>query len=214
MISTRSTKSRQGFTIVELMIATLIFSVLLVMATSAVIFVSRQFHKGVVINRTQEVARTIAEEISRNIQFSEEDPLVQPGALCMAGKGYVFKLDNKLVDGTPNPQESNNVFVRYKDCMDTSAGSTWPPSTFPNEGFDDPGTELMGKNMRLSKLSITPVSIGGGSAWNIEVIVAYGDTDLLDVNENGVPSAKCRSGTGSHFCSVSNIKQTVVKRID
>jgi prepilin-type N-terminal cleavage/methylation domain-containing protein len=66
----RQRKSQAGFTIVELMIATLVFAVVLILITVGVLTFTRSFFKGINQSRTQNAARTVIETISQGIQFS------------------------------------------------------------------------------------------------------------------------------------------------
>lgn len=60
-----------GFTIVELLIATAVFSMVLLGTATMVIQVSRMYYKGIVSTRTQNETRALLEAISRPIQLEE-----------------------------------------------------------------------------------------------------------------------------------------------
>lgn len=62
----------------EFMVATAIFSVVLLMCSFAILHVGRMFYKGVITNRTQDVARKLSEDISDNIRFGvgSSDPAI------------------------------------------------------------------------------------------------------------------------------------------
>ncbi len=73
------TDKQKGFTIIELLLATAVFSLVLVGATSALIQIGRMYYKGLTTSNTQETARRIMEDVSRNIQFSGATPTDTPG---------------------------------------------------------------------------------------------------------------------------------------
>ncbi len=60
----------RGFTIVELMIATVVFSLVMVICLVGMVQVSRAYYKGITISKTQEAGRFLMDEISSTIQFS------------------------------------------------------------------------------------------------------------------------------------------------
>src|SRR3989344_6639968 len=100
---------KEGFTIVELLIATSVFAVLLLLCSVALIQISRVYYKGVTTTRTQEASRNIIDDISRGIQFSGgtvTDPLPdvsQPGVsyFCVNNARYTYKLDTQVTDNSP-----------------------------------------------------------------------------------------------------------------
>jgi prepilin-type N-terminal cleavage/methylation domain-containing protein len=61
-----------GFTLLELLIATTVFSVILLLAATAMIQIGRTYYKGNQQTRVQETARDMIEQISKDIQFSGE----------------------------------------------------------------------------------------------------------------------------------------------
>jgi len=229
--------NKQGFTIVELMIATMVFSVILLLITFGMLQVGRTYYKGITSTKTQNAARSIMDRISQAIQFSggevkETPPVGAPGtvyAFCINDQQYSFLIDKQLTDGSPNPDQSKHVLV-----VDTPAGgcnTTTPPDlnnpadlkdamVFPDAV--DP-EELMGANMRLAKLSVTPDPTDPGitdpslgiSLWRITVKVVYGDNDLL-INDSTDPDyhQKCAaSSAGTQFCAFSELSTVVKKRV-
>lgn len=199
--------NQKGFTIVELMIATMVFSVILVLVTMGIIQVSRTYYKGINEANTQDTARSIMETIGQAIQFSGGTVTAlktpeQPGsmqAFCVGNTQFSYNLGTQLVTGTPGSGQSNSV-LRQNTVANCNAGSA-PLTT---------GQELMAPNMRLAELTVDAVP--GGLAYKIHVKVAYGDSDLL--NNPTAPSALCKGSNGSQFCSVSDISTTVYKRVN
>jgi prepilin-type N-terminal cleavage/methylation domain-containing protein len=91
----------KGFTIIELLIATVIFSVILLVITGAIVQFGRIYYKGVVQSRTQERTRAITDSVVRNIQFSEEGSPTQVGSCYRIGnQSYNFSQNSlKLTEG-------------------------------------------------------------------------------------------------------------------
>lgn len=211
-------KRQAGFTIIELMIATTIFSIILVVATSGVIAIGRMYYKGITSSKTQETTRFIMEEISRNRQFSggatsqTPDPAALPAmgdpagfnqAVCFGKDRYVYRINDKV-------ESPSSIGLRYDDTR--NALSSCDPAYTG-------GKQMLGANMRL--LDFVIISAGEGKT-KIKVKVAYGDNDLLDIYDNdsvtrtAIPykDAQCRSGiAGSNFCATAELASVVNKRI-
>lgn len=205
----RPTK-QNGFTILELMIATTVFGVLLMILTFATIFITKQFYSGLTQARTQQVARTIVDQISRSIQFSsgtvtDTDPdATYAGLVCAADRGFNYILFQQL---TEPPIDASRHQVNRVTSVASGAGSC---NRQPLNGLV--GDELLGNGMRLTKLDVAPVA-GTNGAWSITVRVVYGDDDLLTDSTDPIdPNVSCKSGAGSQFCATSELTVTVFKR--
>lgn len=198
---------QHGFTIVELMIATLVFSVVLLLVTTGIIQVSRTYYKGINESNTQDTARSIMETVGEAIQFSggavgQTDTTEQAGVLkafCVGDTQFSYRLGTQLVTGTPGSGQTNSVL--RKNTVSNCNSSSPALAT---------GQELLSPNMRLSELTVIPIP--GGVAYTIRVKVVYGDTDLL--NNPTTSAALCKGKNGTQFCSASDISTTVYKRVN
>lgn len=192
-------KRQQGFTIIELMIATLVFATILILLSVGLIQITRIYYKGLTTSRTQGTARNIMDDITRGIQFSggRVTPLADDHGtkyFCVNNDRYSFRLNQKLVDGV------NHVLVKDTDSACAGAANLSSPPAG--------ATELMAPNMRLAKLEI---SVGTNQLYSVTLRVVAGDNDLLDLTDPA--KAFCRNGSGSQFCAVSELQSTVEKRI-
>lgn len=207
----------KGFTIVELMIATSIFGVILIVAASGVIAVGRMYYKGITSSRTQEVARSVIETVSRTIQFTGQ-PMSTGGSfpgtqsICFGRDRYTYTIDEKIVDPPPDV-----IGLKHDIRTDLDVCA-------PLEPDDSAGTELLPGGTRLLDFQITPTD-SSNLTYRINVKVAYGDNDLLthyppNADDAASPTASsatglCRGGiAGSHFCSVSELETVVSKRVE
>lgn len=66
--------NQRGFTLLELMIATTIFSSILLLLTFGLINIGKSYYKGRNTARTQELARRVMDEISQSIRFGDRAP--------------------------------------------------------------------------------------------------------------------------------------------
>lgn len=217
-------KNQRAFTIIELMIASVVFSVIILLVSTGVIRIGNSYYSGVLRARTQDTARNIIDEISRGIQFSgvgviSTRPVVatDPGyaaatngsvyGFCVNNIGYSYVMDKKLANSTAGDTVRYGLIRYDSDC------STFVPVNVADLAFAGGLTnqrELLGIGMRLSDLNV--VFDSTSNTATITVGIASGDDDLF--NETGTAINKtCKSGAGSQFCAVSKLTTTVQKRI-
>lgn len=212
-LAKKQTKSEHGFTLVELMIATTVFSVFLLIVTTLVLQVTRAYTKGIISSKTQETARVISNELSRAVQFGGSDMFIPaatpaPGVtsyMCIGSQRYTYMLGKQLKTTITNPPDQTS-HVLVADSVSTCPSGAGP-LTITDTKIQ---RELIGENMRLANLSVS--RIGTTNLYTIRVRVAYGDADLLDVPTS--QTVLCRGQTGSsQFCAVSELVTTVEKRL-
>jgi prepilin-type N-terminal cleavage/methylation domain-containing protein len=228
-----SHKSNEGgFTLIELLIATAVFSVVLLTISAGIIQIGRLYYKGITSARTQEVARTVMDDISQSIQFSSGQ-IVDIGplnysnsldrsnsrAVCVATKLYSFKFGQQR-SGTRHSLVARDV---PNGCNTTPADDL---DTGPIVG-----NELLGDSMRLADL-IVQQQVGDVNTYRVSIRVVYGDDDLLcNADATNGPSScgstqqwtdvnaiaatrklACKNiRSGTQFCAASELS-TIVKR--
>jgi prepilin-type N-terminal cleavage/methylation domain-containing protein len=217
-----------GFTIIELMIATMVFSVILIGATTSTVQIGRLYYKGIIMSRTQETARNIMDTISRPIQFTGSNVrLAQPSpvntggiptnALCVGDQRYTYAINAQVDSNAPIGSYTNHI-ARHGLWQDTLKTVDSPCTILtmtqaqPSDGNTKTGfvgKELLGQNMRLSKFDVSQ----NGNLWGLDTIVIYGDDDLLLPDGNN--PVNCKSAAESaQWCAVSSLKTQVYKRIN
>lgn len=216
-------KSQGGFTIIELLIATAIFSVIVLIATSVIIRIGQQYYKGVTVAKTQEVNRNIMEEMTRVVQFSSADISVEtpvnPGdpdyptrVFCIGDTRYFYSLGTQF----KAPYSTAQSDLGREGLVAQRLNSGFSCQTCLNSNASCAGStqQLLAENMRLQQFSV--VKIANSDAWSISVAVAYGDADLMSNYSAGrftdITNARCLTGvSGSSFCATSRL-DTIVKR--
>lgn len=177
---------RRGFTIIELLIATVTFSLVLLIITGAIIQFSRVYYKGVVTSKTQETARSVADELARAAQFSRSYDGSNSSAYCFGNKVFSYGKETAM-------DASKGVVTKNGSCA-------------PDFTLSGSNRQLLGENMNLIDLSVAPNA--EGTRYTISVTVAYGSKD--DRNPDGT----CKTLTlGGQFCSVSTVTSTVTRRL-
>jgi hypothetical protein len=214
------------------MISTVVFSLVLLAATAALVQISRMYYRGITSAKTQEVARNVMDEISQSIQFSGQtirQPSYPGGVqavgpeiiatqqgnnadtfyFCIGPKRYSFAVDRML---TPNPtagtkQKRHVLWVDQplSGCADSNVAID--PVDLTSSSLTD-GRELLQENMRITKLSLFQTTDG---LWNIDLSIVYGEDDLLAV-VNGRQVCE-GSSLGVEFCAIAELSSKVYRRI-
>lgn len=207
-------ENEKGFTILELMIATTIFTFILLLCTFGLIQIGKIYYKGITASRTQSVARSISDDVSQAIQYSGMDVEPTSPSLSINGGGedvdvgnrkYNYVLGRLLVDGATSTGQANSVLRATTIGADGQAVAGQTPR------------ELLNSRMWLSRFD---VSLTNG-IYRVSVQVVSGDQDLVE-DKNGKAytdpnfdrdSLRCKADTGSQFCAVSGLYTDVVKRL-
>ncbi len=226
--------SQDGFTIVELMIATAIFAIMLVLTTTTIIGITQTYTKGSVEGQTQQTARAVLSDISQAIEFNDSNDITvttnSSGDVyyfCAGSDVYVYQLDKYLSPTLTGSEYSTWTLVRfpYSSCT-VPLNSLNQPDPLGQAGAE----ELLTTNERLGWLYIVPFAINGETAYTINLEIGYGDNSLLNdttstnggYDVNALPTAppvsahykySCQSGPDSSFCATSTLTTTVIPRI-
>ncbi|MBA3758298.1 prepilin-type N-terminal cleavage/methylation domain-containing protein [Candidatus Saccharibacteria bacterium] len=194
----------RGFTIIELLIATMVFSFILLLAAAGLIQVGRLYQKGVIRSQTQEVARSVMINISESIQFNggSVSTIVDTGdtkGYCIENKRISYRLNKKLVPGIAvSPQ------TKYALVVDNFPGCSASSTAQNLSGGTAIGNELLSPNMRITELVITEPS---NNLYQISLKIAYGDDDLFN-------AGNCIANRiGGAYCATASLSTTVQKRI-
>jgi prepilin-type N-terminal cleavage/methylation domain-containing protein len=225
---------QSGFTIVELMIATAVLSVLLLLSTSVILGVGNLYNKGVNQSRTQDDARSIIDEVTQHLQLNASKGSITTAAgtgadagesaYCIGTTRYTYVLGQQLDGGGTHKATYGHVLWR-----DTVPGTGCAVADFTdaNLATDTQGTELIATRTRLVQFNISTTS-----PYSLQVAVAYGDDDLLcdpsdTTNPNTctdpavMPDADfsngnllvCKSAAGDEYCAVASLDTSVSERL-
>lgn len=223
---------QKGFTLVELLIATTVFSIILLAASAALVQVGRLYYKGVIASRVQNTARTVMDDISRSVQFSDGSYTPVPNdpdapsstppiqAYCVGNVRYTYVLgmqvNNKIPSGIFNSAEYPNQIrhALWQDEIGAEQCSDQLPQlqkADPYEGYTAPkkGRELLGNGMRLQSFTLSRLA-DQDDVFNVGVTVIYGDDDLL--NDPANPTACKGSTVGGQWCAISALNSVVYSR--
>lgn len=213
MNSKRYTSNQRGFTIVELMIATAVFGVILLVIAVAIMQFTRVYYKGITQATTQDTTRTLVDRIAQSIQFNGGNVTATPArsygtvaSFCVGNQQYTYVIGKQLSDSTPNSSQTWHSLVARDLGGCVSSSPTPSMSTQATTG-----RELLAPKMRLARMEVAPIGTSN-KLYKVTVRVVFGEDDLLS-NPTG-PDAKCLSQQGSQFCAVSEITTVVTKRVE
>lgn len=222
-------KNQKGFTILELIIASTVFGVMLLLASAGIIQIGKIYYKGIVVNRTQEAVRVVVDDISRNYQtkptganpYSTSDSFGggnggpgSPRAVCIGQTRYTYQTGMVVKPGT---------FALWTDQIKLGADCTAPnlngvpanmvPGDDNSESESDYAKayrkEMLANNMRLSQFSL-PMPVNNMQEVYVRIVYAPEE----DVLKNATPgSEECISTeTGGQFCAIATLGSFVKAR--
>jgi prepilin-type N-terminal cleavage/methylation domain-containing protein len=213
----RPFRYQRGFTILELMIATTVFAVILLVAAAGILSFSHDYYRGVTTSNTQSAARAILNDIAQNMQLSSSVQLNGNWMCVNRTTQYAWHLGGPVAGALPN----QHTLVRdtASDC--SAAINLNSPLTSSQQ-------EMPGAHMQIGALDITPLTASVVPAYTIHIRLVYGEWDLLQVSGTPLTAAdannaafwaanggqiSCRNGIGSQYCAVSDLTTTVQARL-
>lgn len=225
------TNRQRGFTIIELMIATTIFSLILMICLAGIMQITKMYYRSITQNRTREVARVIIDEISEAVRYSnqniqigttvtgpqvEGDPETNAvGYFCVGPRRYTYAIDRQV---KKNADGSNPKQIKHALWVDSLAGCSASSVDLTIDTPTADGKDLLPENMRLYNLSVS-VKNETEKIYEISVGVAYGDEDLLSIKTPDPPTdpptdLTCENSfVGTEFCATTKFLVTVQKRL-
>lgn len=215
-----------GFTIVELMIASAVFSVVLIGALAGFLQLGRVFYKGTALTDTNSVTRQILNDVSDNIQSASSVSPAQSDTpynyYCVGNTRYTYKIGRAVNTATTDNLKRNDTYGLIKDKL-TGANACAPPCPLAPAACEDGQSrwsspvELLGDNMRLQDFKIQSNPSISPDYYTVNVVVAYGDSDLFELATSGDESSiRCKgtSSQGEQFCAVGRFSTSIKRGIN
>ncbi len=228
----------KGFTIIELMIATVVMSLILLLLTTGVLQITNGYYEGITATNTQNAARNIINTISQSLQFQgvpfNPGTMISPTQYPVAGKMYYFCIGNQeyiyqIGYETVKPSQTPTSVQAYHGfVLQTEPHCIVPPSNYlQQQTLPSGATDFLSPSMRLSTLEVTaltnlPNTDNDQQLYEIDVQVTYGDDSVLfDPGDSTNPSnnidTSC-SDTGATnvstvFCSTADLHTVVDRRV-
>lgn len=203
-------KNQKGFTIIELLIASIAFTVLLVLVTFIVVQISRVYYKGIILSNTQNVDATVVNDVSKDIQFSNGSGNVSISnyttnnidVYCIGNNVFMFSPGVEYLGSSSN---TNNIGLMYALATCPSSSS----SSISTSGYQ----ELLGLNMRVISFTVSPDSINP-KLYDLNIGIAYGGDQYLC---NQTVTNSCTSpdtmSTANNYSNYFNNNNTVACKL-
>lgn len=208
-------RTQTGFTIVELMIATAIFSIILLLCTFGLLQIGRTYYRGVTTSRTQDTARKVIDTLSQSIQYGTSVPAAPPsgvivtngspssGQICFGEKRFTYFFNKPVTGNTQHALQLDSA----------PSGCTGPVTASAQE--------LLGENMRLTRFSLIKKTTG----YEISLKVSHGEDEdlvLLPPNTTGGATVlsvddekfgNCQIQARAEYCASAELTVTVQRRL-
>ena len=217
-----------GFTIIELMMASILFSVVLLILTYGVIHITDIYYRGVAVTTTQNTARNIVADISQTIEFgggpvSTADVVGTTDlgaswagvtqAFCIGNRAYYYQLGDEMVSSDPGIDQGLDALVVLDN--DSACPNLTTPYDLASGYIPNGGQEMLQPDMRLSKLIVIR-DPNIPNLYDIDIQVSYGSDDSLynPTSYNGDKSVTCIGGISNRFCDTAELKTSVAMRVN
>lgn len=238
ILTRKASKNTDGFTIIELLIATAVFSTVLLLSLTGFLQIGQMFYKGINATQTSSTARGVSDSLKRDIIYDAGTSVIPAPAnntlfsgvtrsyFCVGTNRYTYILFQELdasqeaaeMSGS-QPVNSNPLVLQWhnfgllKDTVLAGCPDPFPPSitasTVQMGKISNP-LELLSDKSRVTILSVSPLAIPGTKLYNLDVRIAYGD-DVVMTNITD-PYMQCvGSAAATQFCFTTELK-TVVRR--
>lgn len=207
-LTTMKGRDSNGFTIVELMIASALFALVLLITSLASVVIGKQYWRGIDSSTAQEVARNIVDQMSRQIQFSGgpiQENISNGGydGFCIDNHRYTFSKKKRMTVSPYIPWYGQRHVIMQDDIA--NCGS--PPDGLAQNlraGSPGPkGADLLRQGVWLTDLSLTQDTTNP-RLYHIYIKLLTGlDTDLNATLD----------GCATSLCNIAELRTVVEKRI-
>lgn len=196
----------KGFTIIEMLIASMVFTTVLLLCMDGITRIAKLYIKNASISRTNEFTKSLIEDLSQQIRYGSSLPKIispatstDPWLLCISGYAYRIQINVKAASSVQ--KKSDPTCSLYSSVANFSdVDSVAPPAA------------------RILVFSVSNT----GKVWDLNMRVALGDDDLMQDDTGKSPATsgvnlsnvKCKSGSsGGEFCAVIPLSTTVTRRM-
>lgn len=212
---------KDGFTLVELMLAMTFIAILLVAVAMTTIQISQIYNKGITLREVNQAGRALSDELQRSIASSspfDANPaspttryLVRPGGgrLCVGSYTYAWNYGSAITGGAGAPAVfnvyENNDVVRFVKVSDPSASLCTDPTLKIKKADATDILTAGDRDLVVHAFTVTQGSndIDTGQAlYAISMTVGTNDQQQLVTNDTSCkPPAQ---GVGNEdYCSVN-----------
>lgn len=197
--------SSQGFTLVELTIATAFIAFILIFMLAAIVQVIGNYNKGLAVKQINQTARTIVEEMGRLAQATSASTIntayINNGRVCLGGVSYVWNI--KGADTNKDTTGAVVGMVRVNDPAGSLCAAALPTVNAAN------ASELLSGQVWVQQVGVT---VSGNQKL---VDIAIGLSTSAPNNPTGtdpILGEVCEGGRDSQYCAVATFRTTVTTK--
>lgn len=217
-------RHQRGFTLIELILASVFLSFVLLMAAYAFVQVNRAFNQGQTVKVIQETARIVMEDMARELSLAGDkqitivDDDAAPGnrRLCIGELRYAWNEGiyyDLATDPTPaqikragQPDPENFSLIKETQGVTDCIG------TLPID-WNGYITDLIPKRGSVLDIDITKINAAGGSnagqVYRLSLTLSTRTKDLVDDPAN---PAECDPTKGTTYCDIVHLETAVSVR--
>lgn len=198
----------KGFTIIELMIAISILSVIMLISSTAIIFIARQYQNGVTRTTLQSASRQLHQKFTDSIKFSGGE-IIQTDSdgysvICVGDSRYYFK--TPLTGSITTTTGMSNLFFDKNS-------SGFSSSTCGAGLNESSSAKLLPNNSRVAQ-ALLACDTPSPKSCTLKTTFISGDDDLFNVSTStDIDTLSCKAGIGNQWCSIVNLRSTVNSKI-
>jgi prepilin-type N-terminal cleavage/methylation domain-containing protein len=207
-----------GFTIIELMIATTVLSIILLVASSVFLGIGTLYSKGSTASNLQNNLRNVVQSIGNSVEFSS-DPITnnnsvttlsvnsQPITLysvCIGADEY-----NYVTGVQQGSNDDGNDVMQHVLWKDTVTAGTCPS---PDQSEITTAALPTGDiDLALPYEVVDNMSVGTGDSVSIDIegtLAPPNGSDLYDPS-----TGQCNGAEGDQFCASAELSTTISRRL-
>ncbi len=217
--------SEKGFTLIELSMALLFLSFIMLFLISTLIMIMRTYNKGVWVSQINQAARQINADIGDSARFTkgsryEEDH----NRLCVGGVSYLWNMNEgkgsdvvnwyKPQEGSTKPSETSLRLVRVKDSNGRFCSNT---DLMPDRA-DSNVSNLLSSGVIVQQFEVTNASNDSNSRLiNIKTVFSTGGVNRPQFTDGHWQCGDTVAGGGfvggaNQYCAFIDLNMTVFGR--
>jgi len=220
-------RDSKGFTLIELMLAMTFIAVLLIAIALTTIQISNIYNKGITLRETNQVGRSVSEELQRSIASSspfdvtpkvDNSPATATskyvvrdggGRLCIGSYTYAWNYGKAIAGGAGAPAilntYTNGTPVRFAKIADSGGALCADPtlnidSTKATEMLATGDRDLVLHSFAISRTANDPTT--GQSIYSVSMLIGTNDQQQLTTDNASCKPPSAGAGDES-YCSVN-----------
>ena len=218
---------QSGFTLIALLIASSVFSVILLLCTFGLVRIGQVYYKGTNMSHTQATLRAIVDDVTQAIEYGGQTTNSTPItpslgttlSACFGNHRYSYVLSRQLSNTSNSSGHTGHALLvdDYEGACPLTASSDM--SSSPGSTLTSGTKEMLTPGMTLFVFDVQQDASG---LYNVHIKIGIGDSDLFTDNTNAAnltfqnihpDSARCRGGSGQQYCAVAEVRTKVKVKV-